>query len=490
MGDEGLPINAIELSQRRLDDLDPRIEVPRYDRAHLLPGIVHIGVGSFHRSHLAAYLDDLCNDGLRDWSITGAGVMARDAEMAKVLSAQDGLYTLVTRSRQNITARVIGTIVSYGHAAPQLDALIEALAAPSTRLVSLTITEGGYPVDERTGRAKDAGSNPAFRAIAEALNRRRERGDAPFTVMSCDNILHNGNVTRTATLGSADDIDCDLASWIEREVPFPCTMVDRITPATTDEDRALLANEYGLIDRWPVVAEPFRQWVIEDTFAQGRPPWEDAGALLTDDVEPYEILKLRLLNAGHSCIAYLAALAGFERVDEVMADNDFGLYLRRFLDQEAGPVLPVVPGVDVEEYKAQVIERFSNPAIRDRVSRLCQDGSSKIPIFLLPTIEAQLEKGGRVDFSALALAGWCQYLLGSDDRGRTLRIAHDPRKEIAIEHARSSLDDSAAFLGFSEVFDRSLASDPRLLDAFQRALGSLRSIGARATLAEWVSRNH
>ena len=256
------------------------------------------------------------------------------------------------------------------------------------------------------------------------------------------------------------------------------------------ETISLILNEYGLIDRWPVVAEPFRQWVIEDTFAQGRPPWQDAGALLTDDVEPYEILKLRLLNAGHSCIAYLAALAGFERVDEVMADNDFGLYLRRFLDQEAGPVLPVVPGVDVEEYKAQVIERFSNPAIRDRVSRLCQDGSSKIPIFLLPTIEAQLEKGSRVDFSALALAGWCQYLLGSDDRGRTLRIAHDPRKEIAIEHARSSLDDSAAFLGFSEVFDRSLASDPRLLDAFQRALGSLRSIGARATLAEWVSRNH
>ena len=477
---------VIDLVPDNLTHLDPRIRVPRYDREQLGAGIVHIGVGGFHRAHQAEYLDDLCNDGLRDWSITGVGVLAGDSQMASALLPQHGLYTLVTRSQEETTIRVIGTIVDYLHAASNLNSLIQLLAAPTTRIVSLTVTEGGYPVDPTTGEAASASSSAAFVAIATALDRRRTGGLPPFTVVSCDNILQNGDVTRAATLGAASELVGHDTDWIEREVPFPNSMVDRITPATSDADRKWLQTEYGVHDRWPVVTEPFRQWVIEDRFAAGRPPWEEVGALITADVTPYERLKLRVLNAGHSTMAYLAALAGFELVAKVMADRDFSLYLRRFLDAEAGPVLPPVPGVDVESYKSEVIERFSNPAISDQVSRLCLDGSSKFPTFLLPTIEAQLARGGSIDLSTLALAGWCQYLLGIDDFGHELEIADDPRKERAIEFAQASQDDPLAFLDFSDVFGR-VSEVIRFRESFARALNSLRTVGTRATLGAWLS---
>jgi mannitol 2-dehydrogenase len=475
----------IELRPEHLGELDPRIQVPSYDRELLGSGILHIGVGGFHRSHQAEYLDDLCNGGLRDWSITGAGVLPHDAAMAAALNAQDGLFTLLTRSQHETSVRVIGTIVRYIHAFPDLAALVDRVADPSTRIVSLTITEGGYPVDNLTGESTGA-SSPVFEAIVSALDRRRSGGLAPPAVMSCDNILHNGRVTKTATLAAAKAQSSRLAEWIDNAVPFPSTMVDRITPATEDSDRTFLAVEYGLADQWPVVAEPFRQWVIEDTFSLGRPPWEDAGALITGDVEPYELLKLRLLNAGHSTLAYLAALAGYEFVNDVTTDHDFAGFLRLFLDREASPALPKVSGVDIEAYKLEIVERFSNPAIRDQVSRLCLDGSSKFPVFLLPTIEVQLARHGSTMLAALALAGWCQYLLGRDDSGRAIQIADDPRKDVAIRHAQASREDPGAFLEFSDVFPRDLASSETFRAIFTRALQSLRSKGAQATVADWV----
>jgi mannitol 2-dehydrogenase len=273
---------------------------------------------------------------------------------------------------------------------------------------------------------------------------------------------------------------------MEREVAFPSSMVDRITPATTDEDRAGLTSEYGIVDRWPVVSEPFRQWVIEDEFCQGRPPWESAGALITDDVTPYEQLKLRVLNAGHSTLAYLAALAGYELVDQVMEDPWFAGFLTQFLHDEVIPVLPPVPGVDVRAYTEEIIERFSNPAIRDQVSRLCLDGSSKFPTFLMPTIRAQLEGGGPIELSALALAGWCQYLLGKSDSGADLDLAADSKLDSAVAHARSSVTEPAAFLGFTEVFGE-VGSHPRIQEAFVMALISLRQHGSRTTLKEWLA---
>lgn len=485
------PAGSIELNSRNLGGLDRRVSVPAYDRSALGRGIVHIGVGGFHRAHQAVYLDDLCNAGLTEWSITGAGVLPADAAMAEALGAQDRLYTLIIRDAHSTDVRVIGSIADYLLAAADLEPLVDRLAAPSTRIVSLTITEGGYPVDEASGAfALPAGAMlpPTFEAIARALSIRRAEGRGGLTVMSSDNIMHNGVTARTAMLGVADLVEPGLASWVGQHVSFPNAMVDRITPVTSAADRAFLTTRYGLIDRWPVVAEPFIQWVIEDTFADGRPPWEDAGALFTSDVQPYETLKLRLLNAGHSCLAYLAALVGHVYVDEVMADPRFSLFLERFLDDEASPSLPPVPGIDVTRYKAQITKRFGNPEIGDQVARLCIDGSSKLPKFLVPTIEAQLDAGGQVKLAALALAGWCQYLIGVDEDGRDIEVAHDPNLERVTKYAQASTSDPLAFLGLDEVFVPGLADDAVFKQAFATALESIRSHGVATTLDRWLGR--
>jgi len=478
---------AVRLSPTNLGDLDPRITVPDYERSGLVPGIVHIGVGGFHRAHLATYADELATAGHRDWAIAGAGVMAADAGMADVLGAQDGLYSLVTRSERETTVQVIGSIVDYILAADDIEPLVARIADPATRIVSLTVTEGGYPVNEET-RVFDpaqapAGPNSAFGVIVAALRRRRDQGVGPMTVMSCDNVIENGNVARLAVLGVAEAVDPKLANWIDTNVTFPNGMVDRITPATTDSDRAFLAAQYGVLDGWPVVTEPFRQWVIEDSFVAGRPPWEDLDITVTDDVEPYELMKLRLLNAGHSTMAYLAALAGIELVDEAMNEPLISRFLSSFLEQESGPVLPDIPGIDVPAYQAKLIERFSNPAIGDQISRLCLDGSAKWPKFLMPTIRNELRAGGPVTLSALALAGWCQYLVGTADDGSQIHHASDPDLENARRFATESLSDPASFLGYQRVFGEDLKADERFRGAFVDALAKLRAGGVRATLS-------
>lgn len=474
------PSTPIELSPERLDQLDPRIRVPSFHRNSLAPGIVHIGVGGFHRAHQAEYLDDLCEDGHKDWSITGVGVLSGDAAMSDALTPQHGLYSLISRSQREERVRVIGSLLHYVHAYPDIGSLTRLMASETTRIVSLTITEGGYSI------SNDESPSPLFESIVAALAQRRSAGLPPFTLMSCDNVLHNGDVARSAVQLTAERKSGELAEWIGKKVAFPNSMVDRITPATRNSDRDHLETEYGMIDRWPVVAEPFRQWVIEDSFSNGRPRWEEAGALITEDVTPYELLKLRLLNAGHSTIAYLAALAGYEKVDAVMVNEDFARFLERFLDEEASPVLLPVSGIDISDYKRSLIERFSNPAIGDQVARLCLDGSSKFPIFLIPTVAAQIAAAGRTTFAALALAGWCQYLLGFDDAGKELELADDPRMESARTHARASLDEPAAFLAFSEVFPADLAANEGFRTSFADALKSLRSAGAQATVAAFA----
>jgi mannitol 2-dehydrogenase len=480
---------GIDLSARTLATLDRRVAIPGYDRSALGGGIVHVGVGGFHRAHQAVYLDELCRKGLIGWSITGAGVLPGDAAMAAALQPQDHLYTLVTRDARATNVRVIGSIVDYVLATPSVDPLVARLAQPATRIVSLTITEGGYPVDETTGAflapPKDA-LPPAFDALARALRARRDAGLGGFTILSCDNIMGNGDTARTATLGVCAMVEPGLEEWVDQNVAFPNGMVDRITPQTADADREFLATEYGLIDRWPVVAETFIQWVIEDDFPYGRPPYQDAGVLLTDDVRPYETLKLRILNAGHSTTTYMAALVGHVYIHEIMADRLLATYMQRFHDDEATPSLPAVPGIDVEDYKRVVAERFANPAVRDQVARVCLDGSSKFPKFLIPTIESQLDKGGQVKLSALALAGWCQYLLGKDDQGREITLADDPRLDLARAHAEASRSDPAAFLGLSVVFPERLRQDPVFRPAFVDALTSIREVGVHATLERWL----
>ncbi|HUG95012.1 MAG TPA: mannitol dehydrogenase family protein [Pleomorphomonadaceae bacterium] len=478
-----------ELSAGNLGKLDRRITIPGYDRAALGGGIVHIGVGGFHRAHQAVYLDDLFNQGLAEWSITGAGVLPADVAMAEALARQDHLYTLVTRDTHGTNVRVIGSIVDYLLATPGLEPLVARLAQPETRIVSLTITEGGYPVDEATGAfltpPQDA-LPPAFVALARALKARRDAGLGGFTVLSCDNIMGNGDTTRTATLGVCAMVEPGLEEWVGRNVSFPNGMVDRITPQTAQADRDFLATEYGLSDRWPVVAETFIQWVIENDFPFGRPPFEDAGVLLTHDVRPYETLKLRILNAGHSTTTYMAALVGHVYIHEIMADPLLARYMQRFHDEEVTPSLPPVPGIDVEDYKRVVAERFANPEVRDQVARVCLDGTSKFPKFLIPTIESQLDKGGTVRLSALALAGWCQYLLGKDEQGRDIVLSADPRLDLATRYADASRSDPGAFLGMKEVFGDRLPSDPVFRPAFTAALTSIREGGVHATLERWL----
>jgi mannitol 2-dehydrogenase len=489
MTSQSVPGRTIDLSTETLGRLDPRVVIPRYERRALGGGIVHIGVGGFHRAHQAVYLDDLLGHGVSGWSITGAGVLPGDAAMADALRPQDCLYSLVTRDQRGTDVRVIGSIVEYVLASPDIEPLVERLARPETRIVSLTITEGGYPVDEATGAflPPPVDALPAaFVALARGLARRRDAGLGGFTVLSCDNIMGNGETARTATLGVCAMVEPGLEAWAGEQVAFPNGMVDRITPQTAPSDREFLLAEYGLADRWPVVAETFIQWVIEDEFPYGRPPYEDAGVLLTGDVRPYETLKLRILNAGHSTTTYMAALVGHTYIHEIMADPRLARYMQRFHDDEVTPSLPPVPGIDVEDYKRVVAERFANPEVRDQVARVCLDGTSKFPKFLIPTIESQLDKGGGVKLSALALAGWCQYLLGRDEQGRDIVLSADPRLEQARSFAEASRQDPAAFLGFSEVFGQRLPADPVFRTAFVEALGAIREARVHATLDRWL----
>jgi mannitol 2-dehydrogenase len=407
--------------------------------------------------------------------------------MADALGSQDGLYTMVIRGGDSTSVQVIGSIIDYVHAHPDAAAVVAQIASPATQIVSLTITEGGYPVDDNTGEyladSPNAGQGSAFAIIAAGLEARRQNGGAPLTIMSCDNILSNGKVTRAAAMGEAARHGDDLLAWIEASVSFPNSMVDRITPATSDNDRSWLAETHAIEDRWPVVTEPFRQWVIEDNFAGERLPLEEIDVIVTDDVEPYEFMKLRLLNAGHSCMAYLSALLGITTVDKAMAHPSIDEYLARFLHDEAKPVLPDVAGIDIDDYISTLVERFRNPAIGDQIARLCLDGSAKFPKFLLPTVRAQIAAGNNASLSALALAGWCQYLLGVDELGDAIDISADPLLDDAIAHAKASETDPAAFLKFAAVFDDDIASSPAFTAAFTDAVELLRSKGVVAAIA-------
>ena len=470
------PLTASSLTQ-----LHPSVTVPTYDRRSLRPAIVHLGVGGFHRAHLATYVHELCEQGRSDWAIRGAGVLPTDAAMAEVLAAQDHLYTLITRGPDTIEVDVIGSIVDYLHATPDPAALVEAIAAPTTQIVSLTVTEGGYPVDDLTGAhladSPNAGAASAFGLLVAALERRRLADGGPLTVLSCDNVIGNGGVARTATIGEAHRIGPDLVAWIEQNISFPNSMVDRITPATTDSDREWLTTTRGIVDRWPVVTEPFRQWVIEDDFAGDRLPIEQLDVLATSDVEPYELMKLRLLNASHSCLAYLSALDGIETVDAALAAPHIRAFTQSFLVREAQPVLPPIVGIDVDAYIGTLLERFANPSIGDQISRLCLDGTAKFPKFLLPTVRAQLAAGGAVDLSALALAGWCEYLTGPSGG-----LAGDPQLDEAIQQAKRSQADPTAFLDFPEVFGADLPADQRFVDAFDRSLRLIRERGVPSAI--------
>ncbi len=468
--------------------------MPGYDRSQVCAGIVHVGVGGFHRAHQAMYADALMNQGESlDWGICGVGVMPADRAMKNALTAQDGLYTLVCKHSDGTwEPRVIGSIVEYLFAPDDPEAVLEKMAAAATRIVSLTVTEGGYNINDATGEF-DAG-NPdvrhdtkpgaaprtAFGFITEALRRRRERGLAPFTVMSCDNLPGNGDLTRGALTAFARLRDAGLASWIEDVVAFPNAMVDRITPETTGADRAGLRERFGIEDRWPVVCEPFTQWVLQDTFTAGRPAYGRAGVQLTGDVGPYELMKLRLLNASHQAMCYFGYLAGYRLAHEAAQDPLFRRFLRGYMDAEATPTLPPVPGVDLDEYKSTLIERFSNPQIRDTIARLCAQSSDRIPKWLLPAVRDQLAAGGEIRRSAAVVASWARYAEGVDEQGEPIDVV-DRMAPALAGYARRERDEPNAFISQRVLFG-DLAAEERFAAAYQTALRLLHTRGARATL--------
>lgn len=466
---------------------------PGYDRAAITPGIVHFGVGGFHRAHQAAYLNALLAQGTaQDWGIVGIGTMPGDVAMRDALASQDHLYTLVIKQPDGRTEpRTIGSIIGYHFAPEDPEAVLSLLSDAATRIVSLTVTEGGYHVHPVTGeldisdeglaadlRAPDR-PQTAFGFLVEGLARRRAAGTAAYTVMSCDNVPGNGDVAHRMITAFARLRDPELADWIETHVRFPNSMVDRITPATTPEDIAALESEHGITDAWPVVCEPFTQWVLEDSFGEGRPPWDQVGVHLVEDVEPYELMKIRLLNGTHQAMAYLGFLAGHRYTHEVCTDPLFVAFLRRYM-AEAAPTVPAVPGIDLAAYQDQLLERFASPAVRDTLARLCAETSDRIPKFVLPVVREQLSRGGPVEAAALVVAAWARYAEGHDEDGTPIEVVDRRKKDLMAAAARHE-DDILAFLRDRELFG-DLVDEAEFTTAYTRALRGLRDEGARATL--------
>jgi mannitol 2-dehydrogenase len=488
----------MKLNQAALGRLPAGVAGPAYARDKVAHSIVHIGVGGFYRAHQAVYLDRLLHmPGHEQWGYCGVGLLPHDASIRDAMRAQDCLYTVVERSAQGESARVIGSLLEFLYAPDDPQAVLEKMADEGTRIVALTITEGGYYVNQGNGEfdavhpdiVRDL-ANPqtpscSFGYLAEALQRRRQRGLAPFTLMSCDNLQNNGHVLRKMLLAFTQLRDPGLSAWLAEHGAFPNSMVDRITPATTDEHRALVRDTFGIDDAWPVMTEPFLQWVIEDEFPDGRPEWELVGAQMTHDVLPYEKMKLRLLNAGHQSLCYLGMMLGYEFAHEAMGDAGICKLFSDMMDLEVTPLLPVVEGIDLEQYKCTLVERFSNPAIRDQLSRIGTEGSARIPKFVLPSVREQLARGGPIKLLSFVVACWFRYLNGSDEQGKPMPLI-DPYGERLKEHALRGGADASVLLSMRELFGE-LSDQPVFRAEVGAALERLYRDGARAALNHALS---
>ena len=486
----------IELSVEDLPEISQRASVPRYQRGSLTGGIVHFGVGNFHRAHQAVYLDDLFNLGLdHDFALIGAGVRANDEDMRRKLLGQDYLTTVVEQEADRTSARVTAAMVDFLPVG-DLELIGEALANPQVRIVSLTVTEGGYYIDPASQQfdaghpdiVADSNSTDApktvFGLILLGLRLRRARGIQPFTVMSCDNIPGNGHVTQNAVAGLAELIDPALADWVRTSVAFPNGMVDRITPATGQRERDALEADFGIVDAWPVFCEEFKQWVLEDHFPAGRPALEKVGVQFVPDVAPYEHMKIRILNGGHATIAYPAGLLDIHFVHEAMEHPLVRAFLAKVEREEIIPVVPPVPDTDLGAYYELIERRFSNPKIGDTIQRLCLDGSNRQPKFVLPSAADRLAAGQSVTGLALVSALWARYCYGESDSGRMIP-PNDPNWDRLTTLAKAAKTDPKAWLSMGDIFGP-LASNPSYVAAFTTALTSLWSRGTAATLKAYL----
>lgn len=462
--------------------MPPTLHLPTYDRSTLRVGIAHIGVGNFHRSHQARYIHELMVQGLaRDWAICGIGLMPGDVRVRDALRQQDYLYTLIEKHADGSTsARRIGSIVDMVLASEEPERVLAVLTDPAVRIVSLTITEGGYNI---TAQREFDLRNPAIAAdltrphlpstafgfIVEALAQRRAAGTPPFTVMSCDNLPGNGDITRLAVTSYARALDPDLSGWIEQHVSFPNSMVDRITPVTTDADREILRATYGIDDAWPVVSEPFSQWVLEDTFVAGRPPLEQVAVQLVPNVVRYELMKLRLLNASHQALAYIGLLAGHTWVHDAARDPAIEAFLRAWM-REARSTLPPVPGIDLDEYCEVLLQRFSNRHIADTLERLATDASNRIPKFVLPAIQENLAAGRDANVGAILVASWARYLAEAS----SAHAVNDPDAAPLWAAIHESPEDVSSFLGVRSIF-MDVGQNPRFVAAVDHAYALFRA---------------
>ncbi|MGN6096464.1 MAG: mannitol dehydrogenase family protein [Bosea sp. (in: a-proteobacteria)] len=486
-------MKPIALNRAALTTLPPSVEAPRFDPAGVRAGIAHFGLGGFHRAHMARYTHELMEVDTHalDWGIIGCLLTSADRRMGDSLIPQDGLYTLVEREGALERVRIVGALAGLADATQTSADLLNRISDPAIRIVSLTVTENGYCLNAatkcldpehaliRADLEQPDAPRSAIGVIVEMLRRRRLAGTASPTLLTCDNIQHNGEVLRRAVVALASLRDDALASWIEREVAFPSTMVDRITPVTSQTDINDLAARHGIVDRWPVICEAFSQWVIEDCFPQGRPAWETVGAQFVPDVAPYEFMKLRLLNASHLAVSGLGQLAGYVTIDEVLADNRIRAVMSALMDRETGPTLPVISGINLAAYKARLIERFANPAIRDTVQRVNTDAPLNI---LLDPIRDRLRTGGDITFLSLALAAWLRRVRGSDERGRPLVVTH-PLARTLREKAIEGGADPRPLLSISALFG-DLGENPALASVTGRWLGSLYQRGIEQTLDE------
>jgi fructuronate reductase len=484
----------LRLSSATVDRLPATVRRPRYDRSAVRPGIVHLGVGAFQRAHQAVVMDDLLAAGASEWGIVGASL--RNPGTRDALAPQDCLYTVAVRSGARTEHRVVGSILGMEVGNENPERLIARMDDPATRIVSLTVTEKGYCHTPQTGELDERHpdvvhdlNNPhaprsAAGFLVEALARRKESGAPPFTVLCCDNLAANGRtvqriVTRFAALRSKD-----LGQWIEDEAAFPCTMVDRIVPETTDADRTAVSSALGMTDAWPVITEPFTQWIVEDRFAAGRPDFTAAGVQLVSDVTPFEHMKLRLLNASHSALAYLGYLAGYETIAATMADPNFAAFAARVME-DAAVTLQMPAGTDLAAYRASLLTRFANPALHHRTWQIAMDGSQKLPQRLLGAIQDRLQLGLPIDTHALAVAGWMRYVTARDEHGKDIDV-RDPiaakLAAIAQEAGPAAERLAPALLAVESIFG-TLGTDSRMANAVTRALARLYQFGARRVLA-------
>lgn len=481
--------------------LEAKATLPQYDRTKLVPRIVHLGFGAFHRAHQGVYTDILAAEHNSDWGYCEVNLIGGEQQIAD-LKQQDNLYTVAEMSADAWTARVVGVVKRALHAQVDgLETVFAALCEPQVAIVSLTITEKGYCHAPATGElmldhpliVADL-QNPqqpksAPGVIVEALARRKAAGLPAFTVMSCDNMPENGHVVRNVVYAYARAVNAELGDWIAQNVTFPSTMVDRIVPAVTADTLDKIEQLTGVRDPAGVACEPFRQWVIEDNFVAGRPEWEKAGAELVADVVPFEEMKLRMLNGSHSFLAYLGYLAGYQHINECMEDENYRRAAHSLMLNEQAPTLKV-KGVDLAHYADLLIARYSNPALRHRTWQIAMDGSQKLPQRMLDSVRWHLVHNSDFSLLALGVAGWMRYVGGVDEQGQAIEVS-DPLLSTIQQAVNGSEEGESrvmALLGIEAIFGKELLQERAFVEQVQQAYQQLLAKGAKATVAQYAQR--